>query len=286
MGGTMQKISLFITAFVLPILLIAQMSHASPLTGAAFRGDIAKAKKLLDGGADVNTTEKDYDLTLLMIAAMDNNLDMAQLLLKYGANHNLRDKHGQTALMHAAWSADELMIQLLLKHGADVHAKSNIGSTALMYASEKNHQKNAQILLDAGIDINATLTSSFKPSINLKENPTYHKGDTALIFAAKVGSTEVVKVLLEAKADKHKKNSDGKTARDYAVAASHKEIVRLLDEYPKQKPKVNSVSSENHLVRAACQGRTEAVRVMLENGFDPNTKDAKGYKVCTRSWTY
>ncbi len=53
-------------------------------------------------------------------------------------------------------------------------------------------------------------------------------GDTALIWAACNGNTEVVKRLMDGGADKTKKTKSGKTALDLALQNNHRSIVALL----------------------------------------------------------
>ena len=52
---------------------------------------------------------------------------------------------------------------------------------------------------------------------------------TALMFAARDSTPEMVKFLLDYGADKSIKSTDGKTAYDYAVQFNNKDIIALLE---------------------------------------------------------
>jgi ankyrin repeat protein len=87
------------------------------------------------------------------------------LLLKYGADPNIRDAAGKTPLMSAAVVGDETKARLLLEGGADPDLQDLAGRTALMHALSGAMQlqhsfvsiwsKNAvaRALVDAGADI-------------------------------------------------------------------------------------------------------------------------------------
>jgi ankyrin repeat protein len=61
--------------------------------------------------------------------------------------------------------------------------------------------------------------------VNLSNN----NGTTPLIFSCMYNKIESVKVLIEHKADTSAKDSEGKTALDYARENSFSEIVDLLE---------------------------------------------------------
>lgn len=60
-------------------------------------------------------------------------------------------------------------------------------------------------------------------------NQAANSGSTPLLTAASLGNEGVVKVLLGAGADKSLKNSDGKTALDFARSEGHSTTAKLLE---------------------------------------------------------
>ena len=80
----------------------------TPLHMAAARGDVAKAKLLIDAGAQVNQRTKiDAEETPLMEAAFLGQPETVQLLLDHGADASMRDViHNRTPLEIAQAAAD------------------------------------------------------------------------------------------------------------------------------------------------------------------------------------
>ena len=74
-------------------------------------------------------------------------------LLQGGADVNTADGEGTTALMHAVLESDTSMVKLLIEAGAAVNTPNQAGSTALMYAA--TNLANAQLMLAAGADPDA-----------------------------------------------------------------------------------------------------------------------------------
>lgn len=70
------------------------------------------------------------------------------------------------------------------------------------------------MLLQKGATINAETTT----------------GMTALHGAAEGGKVDIVRLLMEWKADSSKKDSNGKLAFDYAMDGKHKAVVKVLKE--------------------------------------------------------
>lgn len=98
---------------------------------------------------------------------------------------------------------------------------------------------------------------------------------TALMAAACNGHTETVKLLLENKADINAETSNGGTALQYAAYKGHIEVVKLLLE---NKADVNAkiVGGRTALMAAAEKGYSDIVKLLLENKADVNAKTEDG----------
>ena len=71
----------------------------TPLAAAAFKGDLAMVRLLLQHGANVNVNGTGPDgKTALMMAAMFNRTDIVELLIAQGADPDARDASGMSAL--------------------------------------------------------------------------------------------------------------------------------------------------------------------------------------------
>jgi ankyrin repeat protein len=128
-----------------------------------------------------------------------------QAAIDKGADLKGREEdRGRTPLMAAAaWNPNPEVITTLLKAGADIKARDENGATVLMAATyNTNPEAITMTLLKAGADINAQNKVGMTPLI---------------MFAARYNTKpEVITTLLNAGADAKVKDSDGKTAFDYA----------------------------------------------------------------------
>ncbi len=105
----------------------------STLIEAVTRGDFIKVKEALKKGADPNAVDQDNKFAILFITkapvvgmefagyaflAHRNHEEIVRLLVKSGANVNVRDAEGDTPLKEAYLSGEMLLVHFLLKNGA------------------------------------------------------------------------------------------------------------------------------------------------------------------------
>jgi|SRR5277367_1083557 uncharacterized protein len=81
------------------------------------RGNLASIRKALDSGMDVNLSNK-FSWTLLMLAGIQGNMRVGELLIGRGADLNKMNDFGETALSLAAHSGHASFVKLLLSRGA------------------------------------------------------------------------------------------------------------------------------------------------------------------------
>jgi ankyrin repeat protein len=89
------------------------------------------------------------DETPLMLAALNNQLDVAQVLIDRGAEVN---RKGWTPLHYAATKGHTAMMRLLLDHSAYIDAESPNGTTPLMMAAYYGTPLSVKLLLEEGAD--------------------------------------------------------------------------------------------------------------------------------------
>jgi ankyrin repeat protein len=108
---------------------------------AAFGGPQATAF-LLANGADVKQVSRNpaHNQALHACIALGRNLETAQLLLDHGADVNATQAGGYTPLHQAAAAGLTEMAQLLLKAGANPAARCDQGKTPADYARERGHE--------------------------------------------------------------------------------------------------------------------------------------------------
>jgi ankyrin repeat protein len=162
---------------------------AMPLTEAARLNDDRLVKMLLDAGAKVDSANPD-DETALMLAIKNGNLQMAETLVKAGANVNRIEKfHNQTPLIYAAAGGHIGIVKLLLSKDADVRPRALYtdwpsqvtseprtqyrsvgGLTALMYAIRGGCYSCVDLLVASGADVNFPTPEGITPLMLALDN--------------------------------------------------------------------------------------------------------------------
>lgn len=119
----------------------------TPLGLAIFFGHPETVNELLDAGADVNLASKEsMKVSPLASASAAGQMEIARVLIRYGADVNARAAGDFTPLHESAASGRIEFAKLLLKHGADVNAKTAEGKTPLDYAREHNRDEMVALL--------------------------------------------------------------------------------------------------------------------------------------------
>ncbi|MGZ3768162.1 MAG: ankyrin repeat domain-containing protein [Bdellovibrio sp.] len=179
----------------------------------AAKGQLAPLQLSLDSGFDVNQINKKGE-SLLMTAAANGKTDSVKYLISKKANINLKDNDQKSALYYAITNEEHEIAKLLIDSGADLNSLNEIDDTALILASSVNDANTMKLILQKD------------PNLINKANK---EGKTPLMEAARHGSSETVKILLSAGADKLAKNELGKTSLDIAKKAQNHDVVRLLN---------------------------------------------------------
>jgi hypothetical protein len=123
----------------------------TPLHMAAFGGNVANTKLLLDRGADMRIRAKTKFKNSPFLAGMlTSDYETIKLLLDRGADVLERQGEGDTALHEAASMGNMQMVKLLVERGSDVLARDDEGKSPLDYAIEKKHEEVAEFLRAKG----------------------------------------------------------------------------------------------------------------------------------------
>lgn len=131
-----------------------RLYHQPVLIWAARLNYISVAKILIHRGANVDITDN-HGHTPLGIAVWNVYPEMVRLLLKYGANPNIKDKYGLLyPLLDAIGNHDKKTVGLLLKYGADPNAIDEHNNTALTNARWFCDGEMCEILISYGAKVN------------------------------------------------------------------------------------------------------------------------------------
>jgi ankyrin repeat protein len=231
-----------------------------PLIEAVKSGDRTAVGTLVTKKTDVNLPEAD-GTTALHWAVHRDDLQIADLLIRAGAQVRAANRYGVTPLSIACTNGNAALIGRLLDAGADPNTVLPDGETALMTAARTGTVDAVKVLLARGANVDAR-----EPS----------KGQTALMWAAAENNAAVIKVLTEAGADIRAQSNSGRfTPLMFAVRAGHLDATRaLLD----AGANVNTTLPDgtSPLVVAVINAHYELAGLLLEKGADPNA-DAQGW---------
>jgi ankyrin repeat protein len=198
------------------ILTSTVLTGCMSIHTAAREGNLKEVKRQLAWGVNVNKSNFFTRDTPLIEAAANGYLDVVKLLIKNGADVNLKGEAWYGPLHAAAAKGHIEVVKILLENGADVNIFHQ--NKPLHNAAMNGHVEVARILLAHGADINAKGTDEAAPlhtavsnnrlamlkwllSEGANVNPRAAYGCTPLHFAAFGNNVEIGKILLGHGAD-------------------------------------------------------------------------------------
>jgi ankyrin repeat protein len=244
-------------------------------------------------------------MTALLFAVRDGNMPMTRLLLDSGADLQLASANDTSPLIIAILNGQTEIASYLLNRGANPNAIDAYKRGPLFAAIELrnfNHEKYSDLPTD-GRDpldlIKALLAKGANPNQQTNTTPVHglmqfdgswvnFDGQTPLIRAALSGDAEVMKLLLQYKADA-KITTDGGTTSLMAAAGinwipaqtymhSEEEYVEAVNLCLAQGVDVNAANSMGLTAMhgAANRGWESIVQILADHGSKLDPKDKEG----------
>ncbi|KAI6660525.1 Calponin homology domain-containing protein [Oopsacas minuta] len=199
----------------------------TPLHLAAAKASDSIIKLLCHYNPNVNAQDKDMK-TPLVRASETGSSNAVNFLLQAKANPNISSFDGQSPIHISSHLNDERSVKLLLDHHANINTPNALGHTPLHIAAQAGHANLVTLFTNEGCDINALCGES----------------QTPLMSAAEYGRLQVVKCLLELKADTECKNQRGWKAIDLAQVNGHNHCKIIIEDFVKRsKPKISIPSA-------------------------------------------
>jgi uncharacterized protein len=229
----------------------------------------------------VSENTKGGGLTPLVIAAREDCIECAQILIAAHADVNQTTRYGWTPLLTAVQNRHYKLAAYLLDHGADPNIANHGGWTPLYIAVDNrnieggdypvrrpdmDHLELIKLLINHGANVNARICGVESTPQRCKGDSTetrtiftmqwlYEDGATAFLRASQSGDVTVMKLLLEHGADPKIATANHDTA--LMVAAGIGWVDGVTFEWSE---------AEN----------LEAVKMCLDLGIDPNIADGDG----------
>ena len=187
---------------------------------------------------------------------------VCELLLKQGANPNIKQASGQTALTVAASYGFDQVCQLLLNNNATVDVQDETGATPLMFVANINRTEiDDETAAALGKTVEVLLKSGASLDITNKENKT------VLEVAAQAGNDDFAGIV-ESFAINEK-------FIEAVRADDNVETARLLED-EEVNVDVQDREGRTPLIIAALKGNVKIVKILLEHNATINIQDYEG----------
>ena len=272
---------------------------------------------LISKGADVNarSTARDYQrhvqaegrpknldsggFTPLLYAVRENCQACVKVLLDSKADINLPDPDGVSPLLLSILNTNWDISKQLILAGADVNQWDIFGEAPLFTSIGVRNQNGGRGTIDAPNETNGTaivhllLERGANPNMQLFFRPanlngvTNTRGSTPLIRAVAAADMEMIKLLLEHKADATLTLADQQTTIIAAISgrASETQAIEIVRMMREAGADVNTVALVNH--RLDSRGGTalhyavrkrwkEMIKTLASYGINMNAKDQDG----------
>ena len=210
-------------------------------------------------GADLNALD-DSGHTPLHLNMLANCEWVGSLLIALGADIKSRDIQGRTPLHQAVISRSSGILLMLIAYGADVNTQDNAGKTPLQSLQEDDWDSCFGPSELTHPEALLRMLQEAYLGVHLRD-----EGNTALLLAAENDVVEALPFLLQQGADVCATNSNNWNALQMALATESLACALFLR---------HTMPLEG-VWNAAALGDTATVQSALEIGFDINSQDAQ-----------
>jgi len=279
-----------------------------PAPGASISASDAAAAEAAFG---VAKNSKGGGLTPLVLAAREDCIECARILVAAHAGVNQTTRYGWTPLLTAVQNRHYKLAAYLLDQGADPNVANQGGWTPLYIAIDNrnieggdypvrqpdiDHLDFIKLLLSHGANVNARICGVESTPQRCKGDSTetrtiftmqwlYEDGATPFLRAAQSGDVTVMKLLLQQGADPKIATANGDTALMVAAGigwvdgvtfewseAENLEAVKMCLDLGID-PNISDSDGRTALHGAAHKGRNDVIRILVERGAKLDARD-------------
>ncbi|XP_037539993.1 dynein heavy chain 12, axonemal [Nematolebias whitei] len=222
----------------------------TPLFLAVVHGFRENATFMLQNSCNPDTQNDEQD-SPLVAAILNDQYDLATLLLRYNATVDQTGPLNRTCLHESAFLGLENFVHLLLESGANPNALDVKKKTPLALAAQNGHLNVVEVLLQKGARVRSESESS-----------------TVLFDAAASGHPDIISLLLDHGADPTLPLYSGHLPIHRVAYHGHRLALEVL--IPVTTMQAVKESGMSPLHSAAAGGHAQCVEVLLKAGYDPN----------------
>lgn len=238
----------------------------TPFHAALRRKSAAHIKLFVDKKVDINVPMQNGQKSFLV--AINSDVDQATLesLLASGIDHQIKDKHGNSAL-HLAISKkyESLARALIVNHKLNINELNHLSETPLLQAISLSLSPTTHLLLDnnAMVDLRPSAT-------------------TALHVAIEKQNASVVDRLLERVQKFNERNQAQQTVMHLlASQGTDQQLARAIARGFARDEK--DVNGDTPLSVAVAKDNLTRTQILIDAGANPNSQDSKGQTVLSKA---
>jgi len=247
-----------------PAIIITNQNER--LLNAASRGDLRNVQASLERGANSNATDSAGN-SALMRAIINVRPEVIDFLLNYpGVDINIKDATGNSAVVMAAFAGLSQVVATLLGKGADRQPLDD------MKVKEKLRsfiQGRAMLVAPLESDEARRLRSAFYRTAYPQVLRVLHEYEGQLRSAIE----QSVSLAYDWDAQEKEKEQKEREQKTHSAVGGQSEVVTSLIQGYCGVPESSKVIK---FLDAARKGDAAQVKSLLEEGIDPNVRDAKG----------
>lgn len=174
--------------------IFSEIQENNGLYDALIKNDIKDVEISIEKGADINKVKNGF--APIMFTLVNEKKEILKLLIKKGADLDIRTPRGDTALITAISLSQNEIVKILIDSGANLEHRNNDGLNAFVYGVLFNNKKVIELLLEKGANLEST----------------DNDGMTTLMAAVGLQRKEMVELLILEGANLEAKDKDGVTA--------------------------------------------------------------------------
>ena len=254
----------------------------TPLWYAAHCGFEIGARLLVTQKAEIDAQDT-YGETPLHIAAEKGHAAVATILLQSGANLGVQNRSQMQPIMSAAAKSHVALVRMLLERGAEVNVRNIASRTCLLLAVEDSSHWRRELWVTKALPLIELLLEN---GAEIDAHDMW--GTTALVQAARKGNGELVRLLLDKRANVEGVGEEGSLENTPLLAALSNEdnpleqsehvaiVVMLLDRGAQFESKDERGRTALSLLSGVGKKSDALASLFLERGANVNVSDGRG----------